>query len=208
MTHSPIGPRKWHGFTLIEFMVAGAGMLILGGVLFTLYVTQFQSLSILMSRFTVTSTLRNAAEQIERDVHNARARVTGLPCTCGVVGGCPYPNALVLDVPNALGPGVNGVVVYRCRPPGACDSVNPAAVDRLVDDSACANPPPTAAQTRQIAERSTRFAFAQQCDPDTVLNPLLPGGNRSIETRLQVENRTGPYTTSGKLALCYTMRNN
>ena len=130
---------------MVELLVASLGLLVLGAVLLTVYLTEFKALAVLRVQSEVTSTLRSALEQIGRDVR--RAQATSLAC-----GGYASPPNLLLDIE-----GVSNCVVYRCNPAGACTSANPGQLELVIG----ANPP------RLIARGVTTLVFQRDAgSPD------------------------------------------
>ena len=111
VTRRNTGPMRhtWReGFSLVEVVVASVGVVALGGVLMTVYLTQSRALEMLMAKSNATSDLRNIMEQIGRDTRAAQAAVVNGTTTCGFTA-----SSTVLILQPTTGSCTNAVV-YSC----------------------------------------------------------------------------------------------
>ena len=170
--------RQRYGFTWVELMVAQVIIVILGAVLLMVYLMILRGLAISTTKAMVTSKLRNALEQVGRDVEHAR----NLPATCP---GGTYPvsaTQLVLDIP-----GVADCVVYRCSAGSSCTLASPGQLERIL---APGGGPAT--QTRMLTRDVTALSFTR--------------ANRHADIRLGVSETIRGFRTEGKIVARYVLR--
>ena len=149
------------GVTLIEFVAASIAMLALGAVLWTLYTTMANAVEIAEVKSLVTGSLRNAMEQIGRDIQKAREDITSV---CGdydgykwnVNPGYEFINQQISLRLKATSNSPGESVIYQCSADDGCTSIKPGEILRIVDtDCSIAN----GNQTRVLARNVTTLAF-------------------------------------------------
>lgn len=177
------------GFSLAEVLITTAGMLVLGAALLVVYRTTFNTFAVVTATSWVTGELRNAVEQIQRDVR--RAQKPRITTQCGTY--IPSSTLLLLHIKDMAGSGNDRRVVYRCEPnSGACTEASPGNLERrVVEPAACGDLSPV--ETHALAHRVAGVSFAD---------------GTSFNTTLIVNSsKVSPYLIQGKLIVRYTMRN-
>lgn len=167
--------RGRRGFTLAQLLVASVSLAVIATIMLTVTLAMYRAFAILIARAVVTDTLRNAMEQIGRDVQSAKQAVT----QCGIYKTtAPVTALLILEYPDSGvlfigggGPTTGDHVIYRCRSGGTCSTGNPGPFDAL----------------ERLVVRSTAPGVC-----DIVLTPNSNGNYQTIA--LQVESVSFPTT--------------
>ena len=144
------------GFTLIEILAASIATLALGGVMMTLYTTMANGLEIAQVRADVTSNLRNAFEQIGRDMQaawDAGDFICSETDYYETIDSYGNYISTFLKTPPGYSPTGN-YIIYECKDwlsGETCRPDHPGDLVRLVDSN-CWRPPN---ETRVVAHNVT-----------------------------------------------------
>lgn len=207
--HASGRARRQAGVTIVELTTSVVIAILIGGAILMVFATLIRSLSTVMSKVAVTSQLRNAVDQIGRDVEIAKARQL-TPCGASYT---PSDVVLILQVPSGtLGSGIERVI-YQCAPatadcPGDCTGGSPGCLERVLEDAACANPPARHTVARNVILWMGAAGVAWPVNgADFFHTTYGPPNTQTVVTRLMVQSTIGGVTTNGKLVVLDRMRN-
>lgn len=170
------------GFTLPELLVGAVGMMILGTVILVSFYVTLRGLMILNGHYALVASLQSASEQLERDIHFAKGRLSDGTACAGYTAGLAV---LILDAPGIGGPGIDKVI-YQA----------PAAtLQRILQNTGCSLASPS---IRNLTPKPVRNVVV-------LFTPTTLSG--AVITRILAKSTVGQHTTTGKLVVRYNFRN-